>query len=342
MDNIANVDLREALTAIAKNNTFYHLDSDIKISFDQMELAAKMGDYSDKTFIWVSYPSGIDCYNEREVFQHDTRAYNGVQYHGAGTEREPKLAYAVDVGELKDGSIFGNIYEIDLQEYAKHVRAYEVKSTSMQLFFDDIRRKDKYEIMPLAEFNKRFPLNLPKMVHWRNLTNDTESLNNAIGKAWDMRLSGSSQVSIWQHTDKLEDKQLAFYANQLVQELNKLKEPNSTDKQNFNVSLDVRASHNFRPEQLGSLLDNLPFDTAAFAVQKGQRDMKLVVPKDEILQLRQEKVQGQKQNKADKVQKPSLIAALDDGEKKSKAEFGSKQSERNTPKKSTNKSGEEL
>ena len=134
MDNITNVDLREALTAIAKTNTFYHLDNDIKISFDDMELAAKMGDYTDKALIWVSYPSGIDCYNEREAFQKDTRAYNGVLYHGAGTEREPKLAYAVDVGEIKDGSIYGNLYEIDIQKFAALVKDNAVVTDKMQLF----------------------------------------------------------------------------------------------------------------------------------------------------------------------------------------------------------------
>jgi hypothetical protein len=320
MASIYNVDLREALTAIAKTNTFYHLENDIKISFDQMEIAAKMGDYTDKAFIWVSYPSGIDCYNEREVLQKDTRGYNGVLYHGKNAENEPRLAYSVDVGDMKEGIIYGNLHEIDIREFASHVKDNAVISDKMQIFLDDVRRKDKREIMPLAEFNSRYPLDLPKMEHWRNLPADPVALDRAVSKAWDLRLTKREHVTIWQHTDKLTDKQLVFYAQQLEKELATLKEPNSTGKKSFIVPLDAYASHNFNPEQLSRLLDKLPYENAALSVQKGQRDMKLIVPKNEMLDLRR----GHEDKSKDKSEKPSLMAAIDAGAKRSKSEFSGK------------------
>ena len=357
MDRISNVDLKEALTEIAKENTIHHLDKDLKISFEQMEMPTEPGDYTDNSFIWISYPAGIECYNEREAFQRDTSAYNGVQYHGNGAEHEPKLVYAVDVGDFKDGKLYGDLYEIDIQEFAKLARTYECKSASMQIFYDDIRRKDKYEIMPLDEFKKRYPLDLPKMEHWRNLPASFEELNNAISKSWEMRMTGAQEVTLWQHTDKLNDKQLAFYANQLVNGLDKIKEPNSADKQSFTASLDARASHNFNPVQLSRLLDKLPYENTAFAIHKGSDSMKIVVPKEEVLQLRQERMEEKNQqyrqlhkkpvsdiaDKAEsKSEKPSLMAALDKGEKKSKAEFGGKaQPDINTPDKITKKNNDE-
>jgi len=353
MDRISNVDLQEALTKIAKSNTFYHLENDIKISFNDMELAAKMGDYTDKAFIWVSYPSGIDCYNEREVLQKDTRAHNGVMYHGRGAESEPKLAYAVDAVELRNGSLYGDLYEIDISKYADFVAVNSVQSDKMQVFYDDVRRNDKYDIMPLEEFKDRYPLDLPQMVHWRNLPKDVGELNNTIEKVWNNRLSGASQVTIWQHTDKLEDKQLAFYANQLMKGLDKVAEPNGTDKQSFTFPLDARASHNFRPPQLRSILDKLPYENSVLAVHKGQDSMKIVVPKNEVLKLRNEQEQEREYNKQkpqsrtntklnEKSEKPSLLAAIDAGEKRSKSEFGSKaQPPKDIPDKSTRKNNDE-
>jgi len=359
MDRISNVDLQEALTKIANSNTFYHLDNDIKISFDEMTLAAKMGDYTDKAFIWVSYPSGIDFYNEREVLQKDTRAFNGVLYHGRGAESEPKLAYAVDAVELRNGTLYGDLYEIDISKYAAFVADNSVTTDKMQVFYDDVRRNDKNEVMPLKEFNSRYPLDLPQMVHWRNLPQNADELNNVLDKVWNNRLSDASQVTLWQHTDKLDDKQLAFYANQLMKGLDKTAEPNSADKQSFTFPLDARASHNFNPVQLSRLLDKLPYENTTFAIHKGQDSMKIVVPKNEVLKIRKEQEQEKEQDKQkpqsrtiakpdekaernEKSEKPSLMAALDKGEKKSKAEFGGKANPGvDTLEKSTKKNNDE-
>jgi hypothetical protein len=60
LDYIENVDLCEALRKIANQNTYFHLENDLGVSIEQMERAAKINDYNDKTLIWVSYPSGID------------------------------------------------------------------------------------------------------------------------------------------------------------------------------------------------------------------------------------------------------------------------------------------
>ena len=316
MDCISNVDLKEALMQIAQRNTFYHLDNDIKISYEQLEQAMKISDLSEKTLIWVSYPAGIDCYVEREVFQKDTSGYNGVLHHGKGADYEPKLTYAVEVQEVKDGSIYGNLYEIDIQEYAQDVKKMAVTSNAMQLFFDDVRRNDNYEIMPLKEFNQRFPLDLPKMVYWRNLPSDTKGLNAAIIKAHNIRLS-YSKCSLWGHTDKLEDKRLAFHADKLIAGINEHKEPNSPDKQSFTTSLDAYVANNFGTEQLSNLLDKLPYENSAFTVQKGNRwNMNLVVPKNDVLALRQ--------NRGDKSQKPSILGTLEANEQKVKEQFGDK------------------
>jgi hypothetical protein len=290
VDYIENVDLRKALMDIAKANTFYHLDNDINISFEQMERTTNLGGGTDNTFIWVSYPSGIDCYSEREVLQKSTSAYNGVQYHGAGMVHEIKLAYAVDVEEVKDGSIYGNIIEIDIREYADFVHAHAVDSNAMRIYADDYRNPDNQIIMPLDEFNSRYPNDLPKMLHWRNEPADQAALGGSIIKAGDLRLIDTKQCSIWTHSNCLYDKRISYHADKLIKGINQHNEPNSADKQSFITTLDVRVADNFGVEQLKRVLDKLPYENAAFTIQKGNiyGNMVLVVPKNEVLQLRQE------------------------------------------------------
>jgi len=330
MDCLSNVDLRKALMDIAQCNTFYHLDNDIKISFDNMEQVAKMGDMSEKSFVWVSYPSGIDCYSEREVFQKDTRGYNGVLYHGAGAEREPKLAYVVEVWELKEGSIYGNIYEIDIQKYAEAVRENAVPSNAMRLYLGNLNDIDKQVVMPLDEFNKRYPLDLPKMEYWRNEPADQDALKAVTAKVWDSGLLSMDSIGLWEHINKLDDRRLDFHAAKLISGINSHKEPNSPDKQSFTTTLDAYVANNFGTEQLSKLLDKLPYENAAFAVQKGNRwNMNLVIPKNEVLALRQDR--------SDKPQKPSIIGTLEANEQKVKQQFGNK----STPGKDSEKNNKE-
>ena len=184
MDRIDNADLREALREISNYNTYFHLDNDLGIAIEQMEQAAKINDYTDKTLIFVSYPSGIDCYPEREVFQRDTRGYNGVLYHGGGAENELKLAYAVDVSGITNGRVRGSLYELDISEYAQNVRKNAVNSNSIRIYVDDPYGNGQQIVMPKDEFNRRYPPDLVKMAYWRNEPADTEALKKVLDNVW--------------------------------------------------------------------------------------------------------------------------------------------------------------
>lgn len=324
MDRIDNVDLREALGDIARNNTFFHLDNDLGISIEQMERAAKLNDYNDKTLLWVSYPSGIDCYPEREVFQKDSRGYNGVQYHGTDMPGDRKLVYAVDVTGIKDGRVFGSLYETDIREYAKNVRENAVSSNSIRIYVDDPQVGGKQIVMPRDEFDRRYPLDLVKMAYWRREPDDPDALKAVLDNMWNSERDGKyKECSLWSHTSKLHDSRDVFYSEQILRDLDKLREPNSADKQFFTVTLNPYVASAFDPEQLSQLLDALPYKNAEFSIKKGQRNMRVIIPRDEILQLRR--------NPAEKsAEKPSILEAIKLG-----AEKSHRQSEHKTePKKS--------
>jgi len=280
LDKIDNVDLREALDSIARNNTFFHLYNDLGVSIEQMEHAAKLSDSTDKTLIWVSYPSGIDCYPEREVFQKGTRGYHGVLYHGKeDVQGDRKLAYAVDVHSIKGGKLLGSLYEIDIREYAKTVRSNAVPSNTIRIYEENGRQST----MPKDEFDRRYPLYLVKMADWRHEPDNPAVLKAVIDDVWNNIRGGKYKLcDIWQHTSKLYDDRDNFYSNQILRDLSKLSEPNSADKQFFTTSLDARVAAAFDPEQLSRLLDRLPYKGAELSIKKGQSYMQVIIPRDEI------------------------------------------------------------
>ena len=329
MDRIDNVDLREALDTISRTNTFFHRNNDLGISIELMERAAKLNDYMDKTLIWVSYPSGIDCYPERDVFQKGTRGFHGVIYHGHEGQGDHKIAYAVDVHSMKDGKLLGSLYEIDLREYAKNVLVNAVPSNLIKIY----EKSGRQAIMPKAEFNGLCTLEWLKLSYWRPEPDNPTMLKIVIDDVWNNRRNGKyKSCDVWQHTSKLYNERDIFYSDQILHDLNELREPNSIDKQFFITSLDARVAAAFDPEQLSRLLDKLPYKNAELSIKKGQSYMQVIIPRDEIQLSRMKQhdkpavikdgkgipVTVPLNEKQEPPEKPSILNALKQGAEKSR------------------------
>jgi hypothetical protein len=338
MDRIQNTDLAKTLREIAVTNTVTHLENDFEISLNRMMLSAKMDDPTEKTLIWVSYPSGIDCYPERDVFLKDTSGYNGVVYHGEG-KQEIRLAYAVEVSAVKDGKPFGTIDEINIRDYAEQAKSKAVPSEYARIYVDDIRDYSKQIVMPLKQFNDSYPNNLPKkMIYYRYEPADQRDLYAALVDTQKSRCETADLSDMWSHTNKLYDNRYVFHADRLLEELDKHEKPNSSDDLSFTTPLDGLVAKGYSAEELSKILDRLPFKNPIFTVSKGSWDMKLVVSRDDVEQYRREQqVQraavkdgngipsaAQKEKNIAAARKPSLMASLEAGEKKSKEEYGDK------------------
>ena len=318
MDRIENVDLREALDQISANNTFFHRENDLGISFEQMERAAKMDDPTEKTLIWVSRPGGVDCYTEREVFQHNTSSHNGVLFHGFDMQSERKLAYAVTVTGVVLDKPRGNITEIDIREYARHVKQNVLPNDTVRLYLGNLHDNEKQTTMPRQEFDKRYPVfgahpDEFQIVYWRHEPDDPARLYALLdGAAKDREAASTLRHDLWSHTTRLYDERYDFYAAETVREIDMLQHPNSPDKQAFTVRLNAYIATAFGNNELGKLLDALPYKSAAFTIQKGQNDMRVVIPRDEVLQHRREQ--------AAPPRKPSLIGRLAEATKEAAAQ----------------------
>lgn len=134
MQKFENVDVLAALDEIMRQNTAFY-QSDFDIDKGIIQRAAASDQALDKTPLWMSRPSGTYCFRERDVFLKDTRQHNTWRFYGEQT-RDKILAYAVDLTGTKDGTIRGNLYELDYQQHFRHVIDAVLPVSVNRLFYE--------------------------------------------------------------------------------------------------------------------------------------------------------------------------------------------------------------
>ena len=111
MQKFENMDVIAALEAIMHQNTAYY-QSDFAYDIKMMREAARSDQPEDKLLLWLSRPSGTFCFRERDVLLKDTQAYNTWKFCGEQTH-DRILAYAVELTGAANGTVQGNLYELD-------------------------------------------------------------------------------------------------------------------------------------------------------------------------------------------------------------------------------------
>lgn len=103
-----DVDIVKSLQEIAEKNTVFH-KADFLIDKQILKKAAESTSLDDKSYICISKEKGTHCFNERNSFIIDTPEYNKFMFY----KNQDVLAYSVEIKEMQDNVIKGNIYEID-------------------------------------------------------------------------------------------------------------------------------------------------------------------------------------------------------------------------------------
>ena len=103
-----DVDIVKSLQEIAEKNTVFH-KADFLIDKQILKKAAESTSLDDKNYIWISREKGTHCFNERNSFIADTPEYNKFMFY----KNQDVLAFSVEIKEMQDNVIKGNIYEID-------------------------------------------------------------------------------------------------------------------------------------------------------------------------------------------------------------------------------------
>ncbi len=141
-----NIDLLVAMGSVVKAHTMFY-KSDFDIDKKALTNATITPIQQDKTFIWLCRTMGTWLLRERDVFLTDTHEHNTLRFYREQTH-EPILAYAVEVKYQTMGSVIGNLYSLNYDDFYSHVASVSLRSTSV------LMRYERGEIVkPVSQFD---------------------------------------------------------------------------------------------------------------------------------------------------------------------------------------------
>lgn len=130
-----DIDLISALQQITDIHTEnYKEDFELDRKLLQ-SLAAS--DYSeDKHLLWMSRPSGTYLLREREVYIEDTFENKTWEFYHDQTG-DPILAYSVEITGTRDGTVIGNLVELDYAAHVDRMKQLTVEIDKAAVTFSD-------------------------------------------------------------------------------------------------------------------------------------------------------------------------------------------------------------
>lgn len=111
-----DIDLIAALQQITDIHTENYKE-DFELDRKLLQKLAVSDSSEDKHLLWMSRPSGTYLLREREVYIEDTFENKTWEFYHDQTS-DPILAYALEITGTRDGTVIGNMVELD---YAAHV-----------------------------------------------------------------------------------------------------------------------------------------------------------------------------------------------------------------------------
>ena len=139
-----NIEIIAFLREILQANT-QNYQSDFQYDIDSLQAAAAESKAENRSWLWMSRPSGTWCFKEREVFLQNTTANQTWQFYDY--EAEKIKTYRVEVCGRQGDKVFGNVYPLDYREHLERVRKLSIPAvkavylladgTTMSLTFDN-------------------------------------------------------------------------------------------------------------------------------------------------------------------------------------------------------------
>ena len=110
------VDILDFLGQVVELHTQHYKD-DFDIDKKLIPKLALSGEPENRRPLWMSRPCSTYTLREREVYLEGSYANHVWRFYHERT-KDPVLAYAISIKDVRDGKVIGNIYPLD---YAKHV-----------------------------------------------------------------------------------------------------------------------------------------------------------------------------------------------------------------------------
>lgn len=274
MQKFENVDVIAALDEIMRQNTAFY-QSDFDIDKGIIQRAAASDQPADKTLLWMSRPSGTYCFRERDVFLKGTRQHNTWKFYGEQT-RDKILAYAVELTGIKDGTIRGNLYELDYQQHYRHVIDAALPVSVNRLFYERGSRD-----IPAEQYFDGSPDRvLGNFLRYEFQPRDPAVLQGALQQ----EQRGREQArpgDFKAHTTTLHNSRIETEAQRIVDKLKDLSAPNSPNKTHFMVEISPHFNALASTKDNDRLFAMLPYKSLCFTGIKDRHGVYAMIGKDE-------------------------------------------------------------
>ena len=268
------MDVIAALEAIMHQNTAYY-QSDFAFDIKMLREAARSDQPEDKLLLWLSRPSGTFCFRERDVLLKDTQAYNTWKFCGEQTH-DRILAYAVELTGAANGTVQGNLYELDYQQHFRHVIAEAVKADNLILHYE---KGDKEQ--PAAQyFNGSPDPKLGAFLRYEAKPNEPENLREVLRQEQRSR-EPLAPGDFKSHVAVLRNELIMREARRIVAGLKELSAPNSPNKTHFMVELSPYFVQIASSKDTDRLFSMLPYKSLCFTGMRDRHGLYAVIHKDE-------------------------------------------------------------
>ena len=268
------MDLIAALEAIMHQNTAYY-QSDFAYDIKMLREAARSDQPEDKLLLWLSRPSGTFCFRERDVLLKDTQAYNTWKFCGEQTH-DRILAYAVELTGTANGTVQGNLYELDYQQHFQHIRDAALPVGANRLIYESGMR----EIGPKEHFDSRSDKYFGEFVRYEMQPRDPELLQAAIRQEQRSR-EPARPSDFKEHLIALHTGLIEAEAQRIAADMKRLAAPNSPDKNHFMVEVSPYFTKLASSRDTDQLLAMLPYKSLHLSSVKDRFGIYALINKNE-------------------------------------------------------------
>ena len=237
--------------------------------------AARSDQPEDKLLLWLSRPSGTFCFRERDVLLKDTQAYNTWKFCGEQTH-DRILAYAVELTGAANGTVQGNLYELDYQQHFQYIRDAALPVGANRLIYESGMR----EIGPKEHFDSRSDKYFGEFVRYEMQPRDPELLQAAIRQEQRSR-EPARPGDFKEHLAALHTGLIEAEAQRIAADMKRLAAPNSPDKNHFMVEVSPYFTKLASSRDTDQLLAMLPYKSLHLSSVKDRFGIYALVGKNE-------------------------------------------------------------
>ncbi len=255
MRKFMNVDIESTLKQLRGQMTIYYQD-DLNYALDKMRKGARSDRPEKKNFVVFFRKSGVECMNERELFIRGSESFNTCQ-HFHTMNREPVLAYGVEITSGAQGKLRGNLYQVDNHQLAAFAARVASPFTNMTVMFleghEALLSKEEATSRTWQDVEYEYG---GRIVDTRREPEDESVVQSAIRQEHKRR-EQLPKGYFAAHVKSLETTRIQAEADRIAEAFQELKEPNSPDKATFTVPISDHFIALADQRQIHSLFEKL-------------------------------------------------------------------------------------